>query len=114
VHLTEVLRVPVSPPEKGGDNEEPTSGLDEFVEVTCPASWLGLANRIHHGILQALSIFVGHLGGSVVKHLPSVRVMILGSWDPALLRGKPASPSPTPPACVPAFAISLSLNNGQI
>ena len=38
----------------------------------------------------------GHLGGSVVEHLPLVQVMILGSWDRVLhqaLHRKPSSPS---------------------
>ena len=38
----------------------------------------------------------GHLGGSVVEHLPLAQVMILGSWDQVLCRapyGEPASPS---------------------
>ena len=45
----------------------------------------------------------GHLGGSVVKHLPSAQVVIPGSWDRVPHRGphgEPASPS----ACVSAFA----------
>ena len=55
----------------------------------------------------------GHLGGSVVKRLPWAQVMNPGSWDQAphqapCSAGKPASPSPTPPACVPSLTVSLS------
>ena len=39
----------------------------------------------------------GHLGGSVVEHLPLAQVVILGSWDQAP-RKEPVSPS----ACVSA------------
>ena len=42
------------------------------------------------------SMDLGHLGGSVVEHLPSGQVVILGSWDqvphPATY-GEPDSPS---------------------
>ena len=47
----------------------------------------------------------GHLGGSVVEHLPVAQVVILESWDRVLHqapRREPASPS----ACV-----SVSLMN---
>ena len=44
------------------------------------------------------------LGGSVLKHLPLAQVMIPSG---SLLGGRTASPSPTPPACVPSVAISL-------
>ena len=27
---------------------------------------------------------VGHLGGSVVEHLPMAQIMIQGSWDPGV------------------------------
>ena len=53
----------------------------------------------------------GHLGGSVVGHLPSAQVMILGSWDQVSRQapsGKPASPS----ACVSA-SLCVSLMNKQ-
>ena len=53
----------------------------------------------------------GRLGDSVIKRLPSAQVMIparvLG-LSPALgslLSRKAASPSPTPPACVPSLAL---------
>ena len=39
---------------------------------------------------------MGHLGGSVVEHLPSAQVMILGSWDQVPYQTphrEPASPS---------------------
>ena len=42
------------------------------------------------GVLQ------GHLGGSVVEHLPLAQVVIPGSWDPVLHQAphwEPASPS---------------------
>ena len=51
----------------------------------------------------------GHLGDSVVEHLPLAQVMILGSWDrvPHLApQEEPASPS----ACVSA-SLSVSLMN---
>ena len=41
-------------------------------------------------------LYQGHLGGSVVEHLPLAQVMILGSWDRVLHQaphGEPASPS---------------------
>ena len=49
----------------------------------------------------------GHLGGSVVEHLPWAPVVILGSWDQVPHRAphrEPASPS----------ALSLSLMNKSI
>ena len=57
-------------------------------------------------------VVVGRMGGSVFGRLPSVEVMIPGSWDRApasgsLLSRKPVSPSPTPPACVPSLTVSL-------
>ena len=45
-----------------------------------------------------ISICWGHLGGSVVEHLPLAQVMILGFWDPVLSSGN----SPPPPAREPA------------
>ena len=39
---------------------------------------------------------MGHLGGSVVEHLPSAQVVILVAWDQVLHwvpSGEPASPS---------------------
>ena len=51
-----------------------------------------------------------------VKHLPSAQVMIPGSWDGGphssglLLSGKPASPSPSLPACALSFSLSRSLS----
>ena len=39
---------------------------------------------------------LGHLGGSMVEHLPLAQVMIPGSWDRVLhgaLHREPASPS---------------------
>ena len=39
---------------------------------------------------------MGHLGGSVVEHLPLVQVVIPGSWDQVSHQapcGEPASPS---------------------
>ena len=53
--------------------------------------------------------FLGYLGGSVVEHLPSAQVMILGSWDQVPHRAplrEPASPS----ACVSA-SLCVSLMN---
>ncbi|XP_064438058.1 protein FAM98C isoform X2 [Mirounga angustirostris] len=55
-----------------------------------------------------------HLGGSIVKCLPSAQVMIPGSWDRAPHRAPCSagslllSPSPTPTACVPSLAVPLS------
>ena len=53
---------------------------------------------------------MGHLGGSVVEHLPLAQVVILGSWDqvphPASCR-EPASPS----ACVAASLYASLMNN---
>ena len=34
---------------------------------------------------------LGHLGGSMVEHLPLAQIMILGSWGP--LQKDPTSPS---------------------
>ena len=51
----------------------------------------------------------GHLGGSVVEHLPLAQVMIPRSWDRVLHQAayrEPASPS----ACVSA-SLSVSLMN---
>ena len=56
---------------------------------------------------------MGHLGGSVVEHLPSAQVVILGSWDQVPHRAphtEPASPS----ACVsasPSLPLPLFLMN---
>jgi len=36
-------------------------------------------------------------------------VLRLSPASGSLLSGKPASPSPTPPACVPSLAVSLSV-----
>ena len=52
---------------------------------------------------------MGHLDGSVVKHLPLAQVVILGSWDRVLHQApleEPASPSP----CVSA-SLFVSLMN---
>ena len=52
----------------------------------------------------------GHLGESVVEHLPLAQVVILGTQDPVPRRvpcGEPASPS----ACVPASLCFLSRIN---
>ena len=41
-------------------------------------------------------IYWGHLGGSLVEHLPSAQVVILGSWDQVshqVAQREPASPS---------------------
>ena len=46
-------------------------------------------------ILLVKSLVLGHLGGSVVEHLPLAQVMISGSWDGILhqaLCKEPASP----------------------
>ena len=54
-------------------------------------------------------MFRGHLGGSMVEHLPSARVVISGSWDQdphQAPHGEPASPS----ACDSA-SLSGSLMN---
>ena len=54
-------------------------------------------------------IFGGHLGGSMVEHLPSAQGMIPESWDRVLYqvpREEPASPS----ACVSA-PLCVSLMN---
>ena len=51
----------------------------------------------------------GHLGGSVVEHLPLAQGVIPGSWDRVLHQapyGEPASPS----ACVSA-SLRESLTN---
>ena len=52
---------------------------------------------------------MGRLGGSVVEHLPSAQVVILGSWDRvpcwASLR-EPASPA----ACVSASLCGSLMN----
>ena len=51
----------------------------------------------------------GHLGGSVVEHLPLAQMVILGSWDQVLHQAphrEPASPS----AYVSA-TLSLSVMN---
>ena len=51
----------------------------------------------------------GHLGGSVVEHLPLAQVVIPGSWDrvlPWVPRREPAPPS----ACVSA-SLYVSLMN---
>ena len=48
-------------------------------------------------VLHKKSLNVGHLDGSLVQHLPSAQVIILGSWDRVLLRAprrEPASPLP--------------------
>ena len=66
--------------------------------------------------LFLLRYLQGRLGGSVSRVSafgsgPDPRVL---GWSPmsssgSLLSGKPASPSPTPPACVPPLTVSLSL-----
>ena len=45
----------------------------------------------------------GHLGGSVVEHLPLAEVVILGSWDQVLYQApcrEPVSPSAYVSACL--------------
>ena len=47
-----------------------------------------------HDLLDCIT--EGHLGGSVVEHLPLVQVLILGSWDRIPYQApcrEPASPS---------------------
>ena len=68
-----------------------------------------MLNRLSHLGSLKKNLLPGHLGGSVVEHLPLAQVVILGSWDRVLHQapcGKPASPS----ACVSA-PLSLSLMN---
>ena len=43
----------------------------------------------------------GHLGGSVVEHLPSAQGIILGSWD-RVLHQAPCMELASPAACVSA------------
>ena len=57
----------------------------------------------------AESINLGHLGASVVEHLPSVQVVTLGSWDRVSHWGphrEPASPSASAST---SLSLSLSL-----
>ena len=66
-----------------------------------PRGWLVTSDRN--------LLMLGHLGGSVVEHLPLSPVMILGSRDGVPHRApcrEPASPS----ACVSAF-LCVSLMN---
>ena len=51
----------------------------------------------------------GHLGGSVVEHLPSAQVVILWSWD-QVLRQAPHKEPASPSAYVSA-SLSVSLMN---
>ena len=55
--------------------------------------------------------FVGHLGGSVVEHLPLAQVMIPESWDLAshwASHREPASPSAM------SLPLSLSVSHKEI
>ena len=45
---------------------------------------------------------MGHLGGSVVEHLPLAQVMILEIWD-QVPHWAPCMGPASPPACVSAF-----------
>ena len=54
---------------------------------------------------------IGHLGGSVVEHLPSTQIMIPGSWDGVPSQGPHRKPA-SPPAYVSA-SLSVSLINKQ-
>ena len=65
-------------------------------------------------VLQKVNKRTGHLGGSVVKCLPSAQVMIPAFWDQAPhWAPRPAGslllPLSLPPACVPSLAASLSV-----
>ena len=51
----------------------------------------------------------GHLGGSVVEHLPLAQVVNPGSWDRVLHQASHREPV-SPPACVSA-SLSMSLMN---
>lgn len=50
---------------------------------------------------QYKTVGKGHLGGSVVEHLPLAQVMILGSWD-QITHGAPCRDLASPSACVSA------------
>ena len=52
---------------------------------------------------------MGHLGGSVVEHLPVAQVLILGSWDQVPHQG-PHKESVSPSAYV-LTSVSVSLMN---
>ena len=57
------------------------------------------------------SYLEGHLGGSVVEHLPSAQVMIPGSWD-RVPHGDPCRESASPSAYVSAsLCVCLSWIN---
>ena len=71
--------------------------------------WIILLSAVVDTTEGDKSVFVlrnsrsGHLGSSVVEHLPFVQVMILGSWDRVLHwtpLGEPASPSASVSASV--------------
>ena len=51
----------------------------------------------------------GHLGGSVLKHLPSAQVMILGSWDRAPVWALCSAGSLLVPLLIPLPQTPLSL-----
>ena len=52
---------------------------------------------------------MGHLGGSLVEHLPLAQVMILGSWDQVLHQAPHREPA-SPPTYVRA-SLYVSLMN---
>ena len=54
----------------------------------------------------------GHLGGSVVEHLPLAPVVIPGSWDQVPQQDIPCMEPASPSACVSAsLSLSVSLMN---
>ena len=52
---------------------------------------------------------MGHLGGSVVEHLPLAQVVILGSWD-QVPHGAPHR-EPASPSAYGSASLSVSLMN---
>ena len=67
------------------------------------------AHGFHLCVSRAFKSHIrGHLGGSVVEHLPLAQIVIPRSWDPVphqALRREPASPSAYVSASLP---LSLS------